>query len=303
MGRKLLLGLLLLTPLGLYPFLRNSDGSKLPIDYFPDPVPALTPDERLVLGCLTVFPGDSFPASIPWEPLRKIGQQESRAFEELAAKDPVAFLARCLSRYEKEVKGYRCIFVKQERVAGKLGPKERIRVHFKEKPFSVHMDWLEGNALLAAVRTLYVDGENDGLLLARPTVSVLGIQQRKVDDPQVKATSRFPITQFGPYLGAKDTHYHMYEAQKNGTLHVKYEGITRVKELGNRPCYKFRRYPYLPPEGDGVNDLTIYIDLDTHMQVGSVLKDVEGMLIAEYFFRDIELNPTFSDIQFTRKAL
>jgi hypothetical protein len=39
------------------------------------------------------------------------------------------------------------------------------------------------------------------------------------------------------------------------------------------------------------------------MQVGSVLLDAEGNLIAEYYFRDFELNPTFSEKQFTRENL
>jgi outer membrane lipoprotein-sorting protein len=39
------------------------------------------------------------------------------------------------------------------------------------------------------------------------------------------------------------------------------------------------------------------------LQVGSVLLDSKGQVIAEYFFRDIEINPTFDKDQFTRKAL
>jgi hypothetical protein len=299
MGRKILLVIVLLSPLGLYPFLRNSEAQ---VDIPPEPPPPLTPDQQLVLGCLSIFPGQSFPASIPWEPYRHIGQQESRALEELAKEKPVEFLERCLSRYEKEVQGYRCIFDKHERVDGKMRPKkEQLLVHFREKPFSVHMEWLKGED--KAIRTLYVDGENDNLLMARVFFKFGPIFHKKVDAPDVKTTSRFPITQFGMYIGAKDTLYHMQAAEKAGTLHVRYEGIIPVKELGNRLCYKFVRTPYNPPEGDGVNELTIYIDQVTHMQTGSVLKDSEGKLIAEYFFHDIHLNPTFTEKQFTQKAL
>ena len=39
------------------------------------------------------------------------------------------------------------------------------------------------------------------------------------------------------------------------------------------------------------------------MQIGSVLKDTEGNLIAEYYFIDVKLNPEFSENQFTRSAL
>ena len=67
--------------------------------------------------------------------------------EKLAAEDPISFLEVCMTRYEKEVQGYRCIFVKQEKVAGKLRDKEKLLCYFREKPFSVHMRWLEGKDL------------------------------------------------------------------------------------------------------------------------------------------------------------
>ena len=120
------------------------------------------------------------------------------------------------------------------------------------------------------------------------------------------ATSRFGVDKFGMYLGAKDTVEYMAKAKQKGTLHIKYLGIERAKEVGNRFCYKFVRTPYETPEGlasEKLNELTIYIDTQTRLQVGSVLKDTDGKLIAEYFFRDIELNPTFDEKQFTMDSL
>ena len=301
MCRKMLLGLLLLAPLALYPFLRDTGAENGRTKYIPQPPPPLTPDEHLVLGCFALLPGQPFPASIPWEPYRKIGQQESHALELLAEKDPVEFLQLCLNRYEREVHGYRCIFAKQEKVNGKLRKKEKILVHFREKPFSVHMEWLEGKD--KAIRTLYVENEHNGLLVVRAFHKLMPLMHKKVDADDVKETSRFPVTEFGVYKGAQSTLESMRAAQENGTLYVSYEGIVRVKELGNRLCYKFIRAPQVPPEAEGINDLTVYIDLETHMQVGSVLRDTKGELIAEYFFRDIELNPTYSEKQFTPNSL
>jgi hypothetical protein len=301
MGRKLLLGLLLLAPLSFYPFLRDTGAENGRAKYIPQPPPPLTPDQHLVLGCFALLPGQSFPAVIPWEPYRKIGQQESHALELLAETDPVEFLQLCLNRYEQDVRGYRCVFAKQEKVNGKLRKKERIFVHFREKPFSVHMEWLEGNDLLGAKRTLYAEGLTDGFLFARTTFGL--VVPKKLDDPQVTATSRFPITQFGVASGARDTLKSMRAAKENGTLYISYEGIVRVKEVGDRLCYKFIRAPQVPPEAEGVNELILYVDLQTHMQVGSVLLDTEGNLIAEYYFRDMDLNPSFDEKQFTRSSL
>ena len=45
---------------------------------------------------------------------------------------------------------------------------------------------------------------------------------------------------------------------------------------------------YRKAEDDGITELTIYVDKETWLQTGSVLKNKEGGLIAEYLFRDVE---------------
>ena len=314
MIRKFLFGLLLLAPLSIYPLLRDSDSHDgYEGDCTQHQADPLTPDQHLALGCLSILPGQSFPGGIPWEAMRGMAIQETRIIEErakslalveLAENDPVEFLQQGLDRYSKEVQGYRCIFDKQEKVNGKLRPKESIRVHFREQPFSVHMEWLKGKDL--AYKSLWVRGDNDDLLIVRALFSFGPIKHRKIDADDVKATSRFPVTQFGMYLGAKDTVEYMAKAKAAGKLHVKYLGLERAKEVGNRLCYKFVRTPYDAPEGlakENLNELTIYIDAQTRLQVGSVLKDTNGKLIAEYLFREIELNPKFDENQFTMDAI
>ena len=80
-------------------------------------------------------------------------------------------------------------------------------------------------------------------------------------------------------------------------------GLERLPEAGDRLCYKFLRAPFEPPEEDGLNELTVYIDTDTWLQVGSILRDTKNQTLAEYFFRDIKLNPQFKENQFKRSAL
>lgn len=303
MGRKLLLGLLLLAPLGFYPALRDNKVHST----IPDP-PARNPlaeEAQVRLHSLALLPGNTFPGCMPWESLRRIGEDQSNKMEELVKKDPVAFLEYCLDRYTKEVQGYRCTFAKQERVNGTLRDYEVIRANFREKPFSVHMEWKEGLDLCFA--SMFVAGENDGCLLARSRVppGFRGlVLKRPLDAADVKRTSRFGIDKFGMYCGAKDTLDAIHKAKEAGTLHLKYHGIEMVEKAGNRLCYKLVRTPYEPPEAkEKINELTIFIDRATLLQVGSILKDEKGEFIAEYFFRDIELNPTFDEGQFTKKKL
>jgi hypothetical protein len=312
MTRKIMFAVLFLAPLGFYPFLCNT-GPSYPVDD-PDETCCTTPsphnwspDERRIgnaVACLLASPGQSYPANLAWGSLAEVYNEKSAELVHKLKHDPVGFLEDCLQHYEEHVQGYRLIFVKHEKVAGKMRNHEKIRVHFREQPFSVHMHWLKGQS--ECIRSMYVDGENDGKLVARGVkfgFEVPFLVTRALDAPDVKTSSRFPITEFGIYKGAKSTIDAMRAAEKREKLFVTYHGVECVKELGDRHCYKLVRGPYDPPEVDGINELTVYIDAQTLMQTGSILKDAKGDLIAEYFFRDIELNPTFDPKQFTEKGL
>jgi hypothetical protein len=224
---------------------------------------------------------------------------------QLAKDDPIAFLTECLARYDREVKGYRAVMQKQERIGGRLQPKEIINVCFKEKPHSVLLVWIEGAR--RAERALYVDGENNGKMLARPNGLIArkvagDIVERDVDGPDARQSGRYPLSEYGIKKGTERTLAAWSAARDQGALHVEFLGAQRVKEAGDRVCYKLRRR-YARPENDGVTELTVYVDKENLLQVGSVLKGGGGKLIGEYFFRDIELNPAFSDGQFARVAL
>lgn len=223
--------------------------------------------------------------------------------EKLAKSDPIAFLENCLKRYDREVKDYRCILQKQERLAGRLQPTEVIAVDFRAKPFSVLMVWTEGARL--AKKVLYVKGENKGMILVKPAGwrAVVGVVARAPDGPQARESGRYPISEFGIKIGMERTLGAWVEARKDDALHVEYLGVKRIKELNNRPCYVFKRSRYNKPEEEGVTGFTMYIDQETWLQTGSILKGKDNKLLGEYLFRDIQLNPKFKPDTFTRAAL
>jgi hypothetical protein len=223
--------------------------------------------------------------------------------ERLAKTDPIAFMEACVRRYEREVKGYRAILKKRERLSGKLQSAEVIAVLFREDPFSVVLDWKEGTRL--AKRTLYVKGENRDKLLVKPAglAAIIGIVERDPDGQEARKSGRYPLTEFGIKIGIQRTIAAWSNARKQDALHVAYQGIKPIKELGNRPCYVFQRTKYQAPEEDGVTEYTTYIDKETWLQTGSILSGADGQVIGEYFFRDIELNPSFDPNPFTKQAL
>jgi len=64
---------------------------------------------------------------------------------------------------------------------------------------------------------------------------------------------------------------------------------------------------YTEPENDGVMELTLYIDKQTCCRSAPLSREPESrmkeILIGEYYFRDIELNPQFSEIKFKEAAV
>jgi hypothetical protein len=231
---------------------------------------------------------------------------DARGMEALARENPVAFLEDCIRRCQREVKGYSLTMQKQERIEGKLKPKEIIEVHFREKPFSAYLQWIEGAG--RAERALFVEGENGGKMLIRPEGQIAralagDVVERDVNGAEARQGGRYTLNEFGLKKGALRTLATWKAAQEQDALHVEYRGTIKVKEAGDRECYVLRRTRYAKPEADGVTELTIYIDKENWLQVGSTLKGEGGKLIGEYFFRDIRLNPDFKPEQFGRAAL
>ena len=225
--------------------------------------------------------------------------------QQLAKNDPIQFLTECLARNDQEVKGYRAVMQKQERIGGRLQPKEIIDVCFREKPHSVLLRWTEGARKAEAA--LYVEGENNGKMLARPTGLIArkiagDVVERDVDGSDARQSGRYTLNEYGMKKGMERTLAAWKAAREQGALEVALLGEQRVKEAGDRACYKLRRR-YARPDTEGVNELTIYVDKENLLQVGSVLKGEGGRLIGEYFFRDIQLNPQFGPGQFQREAL
>jgi hypothetical protein len=202
------------------------------------------------------------------------------------------------------VKGYRCTFAKQERLNGKLQRTELIDVSFRENPFSVQFDWVEGARL--ASRVLYVKGQNNDQLLVKPAGwrgRLVSVVAREPEGADAKESSRYPMTQFGIKKGTQRAIAAWGAAQKDGSLKYEYRGKRKIAEAGDRECFILHRFDYRQPEEDGIADAVLYYDAETWLQIGSTLKGSEGQLIGDYWFRDIKLNPDFPPDQFSRAAV
>jgi hypothetical protein len=229
---------------------------------------------------------------------------DAAGMERLARTDPIAFMRACLRHYDREIKGYRCTFAKQERLEGKLQRTEIVDIGFRENPFSVLFNWREGARL--AARVLYVQGENGDQLLVRPAGwrgRLVSVVSRDPEGSEAKESSRYPMTQFGIKKGLQRSINAWGAAQKEGSLKYECRGKRRVAEAGDRECLVLHRYGYRVPEEDGITDAALYYDTETWQQVGSTLKNAQGNLIGDYWFRDFQFNPDFPPDTFTRAGL
>jgi hypothetical protein len=234
---------------------------------------------------------------------------DSQEMETLARRQPVAFLEKCVRYYDEKVQGYQLIMQKQERLQGKIQKKELVEVAFKENPFSVSMRWREGAR--KADRVVFVKGENDNMMLAHPAGfagTLVKVAKRKVDGAEAKESGRYTLDQFGIKNALMRAVASMKAAKENNALQVGFFGEVSVVEAGNKPCFKLRR-TYVESEADGVMELTAYIEKSTWLPVGWVMKGKINPttgnrdFIAEYFFKDIRLNPKFGADQFKEAAL
>jgi hypothetical protein len=273
-------------------------------------LPVLLVGLPLLIGLLLASTPSGETASAPAKPdalvvalADKEQLPDAAEMEKLARTDPVGFLENCLRRYQREVKGYSLVMQKQERLRGKLYPKEVMEVCFQENPYSVYLHWIQGAR--KAERVVFVAGENNGKMLVHPeglAGRFVKVVERDVAGEDAKESGRYTLDQFGIANGTRRTLKSMQAAQKKGTLHMEYLGEQKVIEAGNRACYKLHRN-YEEPENDGVMELTLYIDKETWLQVGSVVKARDNKLLGEYYFRDIHINPEFKPDQFKRSAL
>ncbi|MGH7192768.1 MAG: DUF1571 domain-containing protein, partial [Candidatus Saccharimonadales bacterium] len=98
----------------------------------------------------------------------------------------------------KTIRDYQCVFQRQERVGGKLLEETRMEMKVRQKPFSIYMRFVEP-ASSAGQEVIYVEGRNDGKLLAHTTGLAQAVGTVALDPNGMLAMrgGRYPITEAG----------------------------------------------------------------------------------------------------------
>ncbi len=205
---------------------------------------------------------------------------------ELAKHDHIAILKLAIKRYEKCIKDYTGIFCKQERLKGKLGKEQTIAFKFKEKPYSIYMEWKKNSS--TADKLLYVKAQNNNKMIVHPTglLSWLKSVKRDTGGKDARKSSLYTCDQFGFYNSMKRGLEDYELAKKNDDLEIKYIGLTKVH---GRKCITLERI--LPKKKDyGTARLIIKLDIEYLLPVVLERYDWDDKLIFRCSFRDLKFN-------------
>ena len=136
--------------------------------------------------------------------------------------------------------------------------------------------------------------------------------------------SRYCIRDAGLYRSMLRTHEAWKRAQEAGEFKYEYLGTKVIEKAGGRECHAIRRIcprteldafelggtaPTDPKTvaAEGFTEVVIYIDRERWVQVGTeqyrTEPDGTRVTLGTYFFRDVELNPTFASDTFTTDGL
>ncbi len=260
----------------------------------------------------TVWVLSSFPASARPVPVDVVQPQVDAKLAAAAVvskpeTDPNTLIRLGRERYHKDVREYRCVLVKQERIEGELTDVQEVEVRFRESPRSIYMLWLKNAG--QARRALFIDDpqfkDSQGRKLARvePAGAVVRLfvadLYMPIDGPEARKASRRTIDECG--FGATFDILDRYNAiaGQRGDLDLRYAGVGQVD---GRPTHVIvRELPYEGPGGD-YPDARMVLHLDQEwmlpVAVYSYADTEEKTLLGSYVFTHVELNPSLGEDAF-----
>lgn len=234
---------------------------------------------------------------------------QAETLEERAARDPLGFIEYCLDHYDHTVRDYTCSFTKQELIGETLSEEQVMKAFFREKPFSVRLEWVKNEDKCS--RVLYVadrwvkEGKQQAVVepgkIARLFIPYV---MREIDGADARKSSRRTINQFGLRNSMELIIKYCKLSREKGQLDFKYMGNG---EVGGRPSLVFERH--LPYTGDdGLwPDRVLIVHIDKELLSPSLClayaDDAKTVLLGKYMMTDLKLNVNLPDTTFTKEGM
>lgn len=227
-------------------------------------------------------------------------------FEAMAQRDPMSLASLARERYDREIRDYSCVFIKQERIDGQLTPVQEIEVLFRREPHSVLMKWVKNEdqcrrALYIRGRNVDRSGQEQALVEPAGCIARLFVSQTliPIHGSQSRKASRRTIDEFG-FKSTLDLLYNYNKlAESRGELDFAYAGAGMVD---GRPTFKLvRNLPYNGPKS-GYPDARMVLHLDQEwllpVAVYSFADRNERQLLGSYVMTRVRLNRNLTERDF-----
>ena len=210
----------------------------------------------------------------------RVGQpQETGAGSQDSNQMLQSLLARAEAAYSR-VDNYVSIFIRQERVGGKLGPRERIRLSFRKNPWSIHLVWLSKPK--AGRQLIFVPGHYDNKIHGREPTFFGSIPLKM--DPHgnlARRNSRHPITEAGIGSMIKRFRRDVARLKRGGT--IRYVGL-EAHGSSSRPMHHVQSVSANQWRRD------LYFDTQSSLPILLEVSDSNGERLEFYSFGNFNMN-------------
>lgn len=218
------------------------------------------------------------------------------AHSEATQPDPEQWLREAETAYER-VTSYTAVFHKQQRVAGKLLPKETILIKYR-KPASLYMSWIRSP--YKGSELLYVPGWNENRVMAHRG-GILRFITRNLDpgDPGLMADNLRPVTSTG--IG-----YLLETVAINIRMAIK-AGEFTFSECGEETVYGRKTrvlevvFPKEKQQEYGGSRFVINQDVDSNILIRIRVYDGDDRLVENYGYERLDLDARLTDADFDPK--
>jgi len=239
----------------------------------------------------------SLKGSTPKNDLVASASERQQVLDLAASGEYDRLLSMLIERYDRSVRDYKGLLIRQERIGRRLGPEQHIAFKFRQEPFSVHMEWLRNP--LGARQVLYAKGQNNDMMIAQPAGVMSWLKSIRVDPEgrQAAQSSLYPITEFGfrSNLARALEVYRM--AAEKGRLEMSFSG---PQTIDGREYFIVERVIH-----GGEHEharLIIHVDLEYLVPTRISTFDSRGSLIGRYHYDNLEFNSGLTDADFDPRA-
>jgi hypothetical protein len=228
-------------------------------------------------------------------PPTPVPQQQASPMDE-----PLRLIHEAQQAYQN-VRDYTCLLIKQERVNGRLPPRNVMEMKVRTQPFSVYLRWIEPRSE-AGQEVCYVAGKNDGKMRVHPKGvlgSFAGFISLDPNDPRARQTSKRSITEAG--IGNMIERFaRAWENERR--LNLTSQVQVAEYDYNRRRC---TRVEILHPDNGNGHFLyyrdILYFDKETHLPIRLEFYDWPrqtgdpGQLVEIYSFANMRLNVGLGD--------